>query len=71
MPGKRGKLASTTDSEYETHSQLAVDDLAEGTHKTVSAVVKAHDASCQTLSDHVNRASKFSMMLKKMQSMNG
>ncbi|KIK92926.1 hypothetical protein PAXRUDRAFT_829523 [Paxillus rubicundulus Ve08.2h10] len=54
MPGKRGELASTTDPEYETCLQLAIDDLAEGTHKTVSAAVKALDVSCQTLSDRVN-----------------
>ncbi|KIK75406.1 hypothetical protein PAXRUDRAFT_835686 [Paxillus rubicundulus Ve08.2h10] len=53
-PLGRGKLASTTDPEYETRLQLAIDDLAEGTHKTVSAAAKAHNVSRQTLSDCVN-----------------
>ncbi|KAF9219191.1 hypothetical protein BS17DRAFT_822058 [Gyrodon lividus] len=41
MAGKRGKLASTTDPEYEGH-------------KTVSAAAKAHNVSRQTLSDRIN-----------------
>ena len=37
MAGKRGKLASTADSEYESRLQLAISDIVNGTYKTMSA----------------------------------
>jgi hypothetical protein len=39
MAGKRGKLASTAGSEYESRLQLAISDIVNGTYKTMSAAV--------------------------------
>ncbi|KAI0256934.1 hypothetical protein BJV78DRAFT_1168055 [Lactifluus subvellereus] len=42
--------ASTTDPEYESRLQLAISDLANGTHKTMSAAARAHNVNKQYLS---------------------
>ncbi|KAI6104741.1 hypothetical protein EDD16DRAFT_1730380 [Pisolithus croceorrhizus] len=51
MAGHVGKLASSTDPEYETRMRLAIDGLAEGTYRTISAAAKAQKVARQTLSD--------------------
>ncbi|KAI5983233.1 hypothetical protein EDD15DRAFT_2365083 [Pisolithus albus] len=51
MAGRVGKLASSTDLEYETRMRLAIDGLAEGTYRTISAASKAQKVARQTLSD--------------------
>ncbi|KAI6116589.1 hypothetical protein EDD17DRAFT_906187 [Pisolithus thermaeus] len=54
MAGHVGKLASSTDPEYETRMRLAIDGLAEGTYRTISAAAKAQKVARQTLSDRVS-----------------
>lgn len=54
MAGRVGKLASSTDPEYETRMCLAIDGLAGGTYRTISAAAKAQKVARQTLSDRVN-----------------
>ncbi|KAI5982695.1 hypothetical protein EDD15DRAFT_2526906 [Pisolithus albus] len=72
MAGRVGKLASSTDLEYETRMRLAIDGLAEGTYRTISAASKAQKVARQTLSDRVNgrhqfllRQSRTSILLRK------
>jgi len=42
MVGRQGKQSATIDPEYETRMKLAIDDYANGTHKTINAAANAH-----------------------------
>ncbi|KAJ8596738.1 hypothetical protein M405DRAFT_928637 [Rhizopogon salebrosus TDB-379] len=51
MGRRRGKLAASTDPEYESRIQAALADVANGTHKNITVAAMAHKVARQTLRD--------------------
>ncbi|KAG2151802.1 hypothetical protein BD769DRAFT_1769784 [Suillus cothurnatus] len=48
----QGKLAASTDTEYESWIQAALADVANGTHKNITRAAKAYKVARKTLKDH-------------------